>query len=112
MALKNEPTYVKKFKCSNRYCTDTCCHGFDIELDEKSLDVYNNFTGELKDLVQEGVFHRNQNIIFEVKMVDASFWMMIICVSCKLSGEKARCVIHVVFILESYSNGIMLLIPG
>lgn len=58
MVLRNEPTYVRKFKCSNRYCVSTCCHGFDIELDDKSLDVYNHFTGELKELVLGGIFHR------------------------------------------------------
>lgn len=68
MSLNKEPTYVKKFKCSNRYCSDTCCNGFDIELDDVSTEIYNSFTGELKKLVEEGTFYsggkyyiRNEN---------------------------------------------------
>jgi len=62
MELIREPTYVKKFKCSNRWCTDTCCCGFEIELDNTSIDVYNGFTGELKELIHEGVIRKDEKV--------------------------------------------------
>lgn len=62
MDLIKEPTYVKKFRCSNRWCSDTCCHGFDIELDDMSVEVYNSFTGKLKELIKKGLVQKNDRI--------------------------------------------------
>lgn len=59
MELIKGPTYVKNFQCSNRWCSDTCCRGFDIELDDMSVKVYNSITGVLKDLIQKGLIQKN-----------------------------------------------------
>ena len=49
------PKYMEKFKCIGSECTDTCCAGWDINIDENSLERYKNSTGALKSLV-EGKF--------------------------------------------------------
>ena len=49
------PKYMEKFKCIGSKCTDTCCAGWDINIDENSLERYKNSTGALKSLV-EGKF--------------------------------------------------------
>ena len=32
------PEYYKDFKCIAGACTDTCCAGWDVDVDEKSYD--------------------------------------------------------------------------
>ncbi|NFS29863.1 lysine-N-methylase [Clostridium botulinum] len=54
------PKYMEKFKCIGRKCTDTCCAGWDINIDEDTYSKYINSKCELKELVQ-GKFSENNN---------------------------------------------------
>lgn len=54
------PKYMLTFKCIGSACTDTCCAGWDINIDEDTYKKYTNCTGELKELVQ-GKFRENKN---------------------------------------------------
>ncbi|NFT83825.1 lysine-N-methylase, partial [Clostridium botulinum] len=46
------PKYMEKFKCIGCKCTDTCCAGWDINIDEDTSSQYINSQCELKELVQ------------------------------------------------------------
>ena len=39
------PEYYKDFKCIAGACTDTCCAGWDVDVDEKSYDYYKTVAG-------------------------------------------------------------------
>ena len=39
------PDYYKKFQCIAEKCEDTCCAGWGIAIDGKSLEKYKNFKG-------------------------------------------------------------------
>ncbi|NFI96040.1 lysine-N-methylase [Clostridium botulinum] len=54
------PKYMEKFKCIGCKCTDTCCAGWDINIDEDTYSKYINSKCELKELVQ-GKFSENNN---------------------------------------------------
>lgn len=54
------PKYMLTFKCIGSECVDTCCAGWDINIDEDTYKKYTNCTGDLKDLVQ-GKFRENKN---------------------------------------------------
>lgn len=54
------PKYMLTFKCIGSDCTDTCCAGWDINIDEDTYKKYTNCTGELKELVQ-GKIRENKN---------------------------------------------------
>ena len=54
------PKYMLTFKCIGSACTDTCCAGWDINIDEDTYKKYTNCTGELKKIVQ-GKFRENKN---------------------------------------------------
>jgi lysine-N-methylase len=41
------------FKCINSSCTDSCCAGWDINIDEDTYNKYINSTGELNTLLKE-----------------------------------------------------------
>lgn len=40
------PHYYKDFRCIAGACTDTCCAGWDVDVDEKSYKYYKSVTGE------------------------------------------------------------------
>lgn len=56
------PDYYKKFVCTADQCTDTCCAGWQIVIDEKTLKKYENYPGAFGNRLansidwQEGTF--------------------------------------------------------
>ncbi len=46
------PKYMIGFKCISSRCTDTCCAGWDINIDEDTYNKYNNSTGLFKELLK------------------------------------------------------------
>lgn len=54
------PKYMEEFKCICSSCTDSCCTGWDINIDEDTCNKYNKSAGELKDLL-EGKFTENKD---------------------------------------------------
>lgn len=47
------PKYMVEFKCVSSRCIDTCCAGWDINIDECTYNKYTHSTGKLKELVKE-----------------------------------------------------------
>lgn len=54
------PKYMKDFKCIGPKCSDTCCAGWDINIDKYTYDKYINSDGKMKDLIKEK-FIKNNN---------------------------------------------------
>ena len=54
------PKYMLDFKCVSSNCTDSCCAGWDINIDENTYNKYINSTGPLKVLL-EGKFVENKD---------------------------------------------------
>ncbi len=58
------PEYYKKFKCIADRCPDTCCAGWKIMIDDKSLKKYNKYKGDFGNRLancidwKEGSFHQ------------------------------------------------------
>lgn len=46
------PSYYKKFKCIAGECEDTCCAGWEIDIDEMSYDYYQKLPGRFGDKVR------------------------------------------------------------
>ena len=38
------PDYYNKFKCIANRCRHSCCIGWEIDIDDSTLQKYNNFT--------------------------------------------------------------------
>ncbi|NFG24894.1 flagellin lysine-N-methylase [Clostridium botulinum] len=55
------PKYMEDFKCIGSKCSDTCCAGWDINIDEDTYNKYINSKGNLKELVQEKFIYNNSN---------------------------------------------------
>ncbi len=60
------PDYYRKFSCIGKDCEDTCCAGWSIVIDEKSLAEYHRFPGlfgnRLRNSIdwKEGTFRQRQ----------------------------------------------------
>ena len=60
------PSYTKKFKCAASDCRDSCCIGWEIAVDDDTLQDYRRMTGTLgadirKSLSDEGCFLLGEN---------------------------------------------------
>lgn len=53
--LYTYPHYYKKFQCIASACTDTCCAGWAITIDRKSLEQYRRAEGPMKERLRESV---------------------------------------------------------
>lgn len=54
------PKYMVEFKCVSSSCTDSCCAGWDINIDEDTYNKYVKSTGELKGLL-DGKFIKSED---------------------------------------------------
>lgn len=46
------PDYYKKFTCIADKCTDTCCNGWDVVIDGKSLEYYRNLSTDYGEKIR------------------------------------------------------------
>ncbi|NMF21634.1 lysine-N-methylase [Clostridium perfringens] len=52
---------MKTFKCIDPNCTDTCCAGWDINIDENTFKKYENDKGNLKELINGKYIKNSQS---------------------------------------------------
>lgn len=43
-----KPTFYKDFKCIAGACPDSCCQGWEVDVDEKSLEYYSSLSSDLE----------------------------------------------------------------
>lgn len=49
------PDYYKKFKCTADKCRHTCCIGWEIDIDKKTLDYYKSVQGPMGSRLKENI---------------------------------------------------------
>ena len=49
------PNYYKKFKCIADKCKHNCCIGWEIDIDEDTMDLYNSLDGEFAIKLRENI---------------------------------------------------------
>lgn len=49
------PNYYRKFKCIADKCKHSCCIGWEIDIDEDTMDLYNSLDGELAEKIKENI---------------------------------------------------------
>ncbi len=50
-----KPSFYDDFKCIAEKCTDNCCIGWEIDIDDETLDKYNNLEGSLGDEIRSKI---------------------------------------------------------
>ena len=53
--ILRKPDFYDQFKCIASKCSDTCCVGWEIDIDEKSQEAYRKVTGEFGDRLRENI---------------------------------------------------------
>lgn len=61
------PLFYKDFKCIAGDCPDSCCQGWEVDADEKSLAYYKTINGEIRDKI-DSVLDKDEygNTIFRL----------------------------------------------
>lgn len=49
------PEYCRSFRCSAGECSDSCCIGWEIDIDEKTADYYMSVDGEFGERLKKGI---------------------------------------------------------
>ncbi len=49
------PNYYQKFKCIAQHCKHSCCIGWEIAIDEETLEWYNSLPGEMGDAIRKHI---------------------------------------------------------
>lgn len=49
------PNYYKKFKCIADKCRHNCCIGWEIDIDEDTMDLYNSLEGEFAKKIRANI---------------------------------------------------------
>ena len=49
------PNYYEKFKCIADKCQHSCCIGWEIDIDEDTMDLYNSLQGEIADRIRQNI---------------------------------------------------------
>lgn len=50
-----KPSFYDDFKCTASKCSDNCCIGWEIDVDEETLKKYNNIQGSFGDEIREKI---------------------------------------------------------
>ena len=62
----SKPDYYDEFKCLADKCEDTCCAGWQIVIDDESLEAYKEVEGDFGERLrnsidwEEGTFHQKE----------------------------------------------------
>lgn len=70
---KIAPNYYKSFSCIADRCQHSCCIGWEIDIDEDSLDYYKSIDGEIGEFLSKNIENDGETAHF------------------RLIGEEERC---------------------
>lgn len=87
-----KPKFFDAFKCVADRCPDTCCAGWDVEIDGESAEKYKNETGSLKPFFDKHLTTDEDGYIFS--LVDGCCPLLDENKLCRIQlakGEEALC---------------------
>ncbi len=53
------PDYCGEFRCSAGKCSDSCCIGWEIDIDDKTADYYMSLDGQFGERLKKGISHND-----------------------------------------------------
>ena len=83
------PEYFSRFSCLASECPDTCCRGWEIQIDRKTLKRYKSETGPLKETLRRWVNFQTGNLKFQNGI--CPFLEQGLCSLQKERGEQMLC---------------------
>lgn len=84
-------SFYDTFECVAGDCPGTCCQGWEIEIDEDTLEKYRNYDGPLKETVQNGINYDTK--LFKLLGNERCYMLRDdgLCKLVKLHGEEILC---------------------
>lgn len=61
-----KPAYYDAFKCIGSACQDTCCAGWEIEIDEWTAERYHDVTGIMGERLKENITETEEEVYFNL----------------------------------------------
>lgn len=61
------PDYYPSFRCIAGACRHTCCVGWEIDIDEDTMEIYRHVPGELGRRLQEGIVENEEGAHFALR---------------------------------------------
>ena len=98
--LYSIPDYYKEFHCVAGACEDTCCAGWQIVVDPKSLQKYKRVQGDFKNQLQKGL-NRKKKVFRQDQEKRCAFLNEVRCMSI---WERTVCAKPVGFIPDMWKN--------
>ena len=56
-----KPDYFERFQCSASDCTDNCCIGWEIDIDERTAERYKKVQGELGQKLKDRILREGED---------------------------------------------------
>ena len=60
------PNYYKDFRCIAQKCKHNCCIGWEIDIDESALSLYDNVKTQFKNRLEEGINRNDDCVCFKL----------------------------------------------
>lgn len=88
----NYPIYIKEFKCIGGTCEDSCCIGWDIDIDKATFKEY----FKVKDAEMKRMFQKNIYNNKDCESNDIDYGRVKLCEGrrCAFLDDKNFCIIH------------------
>lgn len=64
-----KPAFYDKFKCVADKCTDSCCVGWEIAVDNETMDIYKNMNTEFGCKIRENIAE-NEDDTYSFKLIE------------------------------------------
>ena len=61
------PSYMKDFKCIGSACTDTCCAGWEIAIDDTTYEAYKKVKGDFGERLRQQIGEEQGEAYFKLQ---------------------------------------------
>ena len=65
--ILRKPVYFDSFHCIGSACKDTCCAGWEVEIDEESAAGYHDIDGEIGERLKANITETEEEIYFNLR---------------------------------------------
>ena len=69
-----QPDYFETFQCLAGKCPDSCCHEWEIQVEESAAEFYRGLSGELGDRLRKALVDRDGETVLELEDERCPMW--------------------------------------
>ena len=69
-----QPDYFETFQCLAGKCPDSCCHEWEIQVEQSAAEFYRGLSGELGDRLRKALADRDGETVLELEAERCPMW--------------------------------------